>query len=104
VIFDSSRAKSGNDLEGRWRLAQTEEPLGDDVVLEFHSDGKLTYIIREGAKRQVMNLTYRVVGDTIVTDQPSQPKEEVTRFGIDADGTLVLEFGGTRSWFRRASD
>lgn len=103
-LLDSFRAREKKGLLGRWRLTRAEEPFGDDVVLEFHADGRLTYSIREGAKRQVMNLTYRVAGDTIVTNQPSRPREESSGFSIDVEGTLMVEFGGKRSWFRRMSD
>ena len=37
----------------------------------------------------------------IVTNQPSSPHEERTRFYFEPDGTLVLEWGGQRHWFRR---
>jgi hypothetical protein len=45
-------------------------------------------------------MTYRVEGDVIVTNQPSAPHEERTRFKRDGDD-LVLEFGGVASRFSR---
>lgn len=37
-----------------------------------------------------MLLTYRVEGDVLVTDQPSDPREERTKFKFTASGNLVL--------------
>jgi hypothetical protein len=48
-----------------------------------------------------MFLTYRVVGDELVTDQPSAPREERTQFRFTQDVRLVLTFGGVQSTFRR---
>jgi len=60
----------------------------------FHS------VLSDG-RWQIMKLTYRVEGDYLVTDQPSSPRAERTRFRLESDGTLRLEFGGQKSWFRR---
>ena len=74
---------------------------GEPVRLEFKDDGHLNYEIRSSERRQIMLLTYRVDGDTIVTDQPSHPHEERTAFRFDADGNLVLAFGGIETTFQR---
>jgi hypothetical protein len=61
-----------------------------DVSLNFSSNGGLTYTIHTEGKAEIILLTYRVEGDLLITDQPSAPKEERTRFEIRPDGKLVL--------------
>ena len=41
-------------------------------------------------------------GDTLVTDQPSHPREERTRFDLLGQ-TLVLHYGGGKARFTRGS-
>jgi hypothetical protein len=76
---------------------------GEGVEMEFSHDGKLTYTIRQPSSRQIMNLTYEVQGAEIVSNQPSAPAENRMRYEIDGQGQLVLEFGGSQSWYRRPS-
>lgn len=71
--------------------------------MQFSRNGKLTYTIVLASKRQIMNLTYEVKGTEIISNQPSAPQENRTRYAIDEQGQLVLEFGGSRSWYRRLS-
>jgi len=40
-----------------------------------------------------MILTYRIEGDTIISDQPSHPREEKTKFSFTPEGKLVLIYG-----------
>jgi hypothetical protein len=75
--------------------------MSQDTDTEFHPNGGLTYAINAGDRWQIIRLTYRVDGDCIISDQPSSPREERTRFYFKADGTLVLENGGMISHFRR---
>jgi hypothetical protein len=93
------------NLVGNWVVDETDGPaiaaLGN-VHLAFESDGRLTYTVREGTKKQIINLRYTVEGTTIITDQPSDPRIERTPFSISADGLLTLTFDGVSSRFRRA--
>ena len=75
--------------------------VGDGVEMEFAADGKLTYTIKQSDRRQIMNLMYEVRGAEIVSNQPSAPAENRTRYAIDDEGQLVLESEGSRSWYRR---
>jgi hypothetical protein len=61
----------------------------------------MLYAISDQGKWAIMRLTYRIEGATIVSNQPSAPREDRTQFSLDPDGTLVLEQQGQRSWFRR---
>jgi hypothetical protein len=89
-------------LVGRWRLVHTEGPANfEHVTMEFGPDGSLQYSIELPDRIQIMNLTYSVSGDVIITNQPSAPGEERTRFALGTDGRLELNHGGTRSWFER---
>lgn len=89
-------------LVGRWRLVHTEGPANfEHVTMEFGADGSLQYSIELADRTQVMNLTYSVSGDVIISNQPSAPGEERTRFALESDGRLQLDHGGTRSWFER---
>jgi hypothetical protein len=103
-----TRRQRGDDprLHGRWVLVRSDDAtieVGERVEMEFSADGKLTYAIRQRGCRQIMNLTYQVQGSEIISNQPSAPAENRTRYEIDDEGQLVLEFGGGRSWYRRAS-
>jgi len=54
-----------------------------------------------GERWGIMKLRYRIDGDTLVTNQPSAPREERSRFALAPDGTLTIEFGGNKGAFRR---
>jgi hypothetical protein len=91
-------------LHGRWLLVRSEDPkmqVDEGVELHFFADGKLTYTIKQSGRRQIMNLVYEVAGSEIVSNQPSAPAENRTRYAFDDEEHLVLEFGGSRSWYRR---
>src|SRR4051812_25612645 len=89
-------------LLGRWRRVRSDEPDDDDgALMEFRPNGELYYIIEASDRGQIMCLTYRVEGDWIISDQPSTPREERTRFCFESPDVLVLEHEGARTWFRR---
>jgi hypothetical protein len=102
------RRERGDDprLHGLWQLVRSEDPtmeVGEGVEMQFAPDGKLTYTIRQSGSRQIMNLTYEVQGSEIVSNQPTAPAENRTRYAIDEQGQLVLELDGSKSWYRRLS-
>jgi len=105
-LFDRFRgaqiASNPADLVGVWQLVRSDSLAHEDAELEIRDDGRMTYSIRAGATWQVMKLTYRVDGDTLVSNQPSAPREERTRFVIERDGTLMLALGGEQNRFRRS--
>jgi len=89
-------------LVGLWRLVRTEGPANyEHATMDFGADGSLQYSIELADRIQIMNLTYSVSGDVIISNQLSAPGEERTRFALRADGRLELDHGGTRSWFER---
>lgn len=94
-----------HQLIGTWR-SDAEDSTGvrayGDVSLKFGSDGTLLYIIKHADKERVIRLTFRVDGDYIVTDQPSQPHVERTKYELTSDGALILAFGGQKSRYIRA--
>jgi hypothetical protein len=95
--------RAADPLEGRWVI----DPSDTAAVAEFgqveltFERGRLTYEIILDEKKQVMLLTYRIAGEFLVTDQPSHPRSERTRFRLEGD-TLALAFGGVEGRFLRA--
>lgn len=72
-----------------------------DVLMEFQDGGILRYTIRHESKHQIILMRYKVEGDTIISNQPSAPQEERTKYSLSPDGILTLEFEGTPYHFRR---
>ena len=95
------RTCSANMLVGCWHLLRSAEEPFEPAEADFREDGRLYYSVLSGERWQIMKLTYRVEGDFIVTDQPSAPRQERTRFSVESDGTLHLELGEKRNRFRR---
>jgi hypothetical protein len=92
-------------LIGCWHLDSADPALDmtEPVEMEFKPDGQLIYAIEAGRKWQIMRLTFRVDGSTIVTNQPSAPGEERTAFVLDGNDKLVLDYGGAKASFTRGS-
>lgn len=102
-----SESEGGNQIIGRWR-SDPDDPEAiatyGDVLLDFSRNGALTYTIHAEGKRQIMLLTYRIDGDVLVTDQPSAPQEERTKFRVTPEGKLVLEHEHRPSRYVRVAD
>lgn len=79
-------------LIGSWLLEpgqpDVEAELGRHAML-FADGGDLIYSIAHGDGVARMLLTWRVDGDALVTDQPSNPHEERTAFRLEGDELLV---------------
>jgi hypothetical protein len=94
------------DLTGRWVSDPGDlASLGEygRVSLDFQPEGRLTYTIYQGDKREVMLLSYQVQGDFLVTDQLSSPRQEQTRFEIRGD-RLMLFYDDHQSNYIRSID
>ena len=106
-LFDASNRSKNAPLDsrllGRWLLVRADQGFstGDRTVSEFSSDGKLIYSITQGGKTGIMNMTYRVDGSVLITDQPSSPSEERTKYSFDDSGLLMLDYNNARTWFQR---
>ena len=65
--------------------------------MEFKDTGELIYIIYVKDKEYKMLMSYKIIGNLLITDQPSNPRQEETEFRILTDGKLELCFGGVKS-------
>jgi hypothetical protein len=72
--------------------------------MEITDDGKLIYTVNEHEKSEIINLIYKVNGNVLITDQPSKPKKEKTKFSFEANGQLLLQYGNSKSWFKRVTN
>jgi hypothetical protein len=98
--------KSHAPIIGCWELRESDPPVyfGEKVQMQFDPNGRFTYGALERGTWQVMLMVYRAEGATLVTNQPSSPREESTVFEFRPDGMLQLEFGGSVCVFERVSD
>jgi hypothetical protein len=74
---------------GEWRQVKPD-PDPEAIFISFQVDGSLRYQI-EGETVQHILLTWRIDGDVLVTDQPSAPRQERTRFRFLSPSQLILE-------------
>lgn len=71
------------------------------VTMNFRPNGTLVYTIHGDSKNDVMLLTYRVEKDVLITNQPSSPREDRTKFSLDAEGRLRLLYDNHESRYVR---
>ena len=91
-------------LFGKWRVDPTDLAAVDrfgETELHFRNDGILIYTVKDETKDEIAILRFRVDGDVLITDQPSEPREERTRFGLTEDGRLFLDDGHGRAHYVR---
>ena len=104
--FGKSNSANARDerLLGKWQLVKSEGDMdvGEGVTMTFIDDGQPVYVIHQKDTDQIMNLVFRVVGNYLVTYQVSHPQEDATTFSFDADGNLVLDYGGSTASYVRS--
>lgn len=87
-------------LFGEWNSI-IESPESENVKMTFYSDGKLLYQIISNEKTQIFNLTFYTKNGLIITNQPSNPKEESTRYYFENNYTILcLDFDGELTKFK----
>ncbi len=90
-------------LVGIWRILRADASLdfAPGVRMEFLDDGYLHYHIDVGGRDQVVELVYRVEGDTLTTDNPNAPHTMSVRIQHGLGDVLILDFAGARAWLVR---
>jgi hypothetical protein len=94
----NNQPNSGQTLIGRWRQVG---PAAGETTMVFTNDGKLIYSVHTGDKIQTINMVYEVSGDQIITDQPSNPRKEISKFYFESSGILVIDYHGEKTRFVR---
>jgi len=92
------------NLIGTWNTDEDDEKTMQTigkVTITFTHDGKLVYDIIEDGKIQRINMIYKVEGDFIISDQPSNPQEQKTKFKLE-NNKLLLVFNGEKTMFKRS--
>ena len=89
-------------LLGKWKLVKADDSfdVGDGVEIIIRPDRKMEYCIQNGLKKQIINLTFRLEGNFIISDQSSATKEERTQIMFDRD-LLLLNYQDQRAWFKK---
>jgi hypothetical protein len=92
-----SKSKIDSRLVGSW-IADSTEFNRTKVI--FKRNGKLISEIYENDKTVIMNLIFETNGDFIISDQPSHPKIEKTKYNIYGD-LLIMDFEGEFTKYKR---
>jgi hypothetical protein len=93
------------NLLGRWipdaaAGATSEGPFAE---LEFRKDGKLRYALKGEGIDEALVMDFRTDGHTIVTRPPGAVVDAKTKYEVEQDGSLVLEYGGQKGRYVKAS-
>ena len=91
-----------NEFDGIWVIDPEDRAavsIYGNISFEFSNGHNLTCNIYEDGKVQKIFLIYKVQNDVIITDQPSSPQVEKTKFKFLDDGKLMLAFNGVESIF-----
>ncbi|WP_261511530.1 hypothetical protein [Chryseobacterium paludis] len=93
-----------NELVGTWLAdpndLETQQLYGSGASIEFKPNGDLIYNINEDGRLQVIFMTYEIVGNQLITNQPSMPNKETTVFKLNGN-SLELNYEGAISLFIR---
>ena len=91
-----------DNLVGTWKLVKADQDIDveDGVEMVIDPDGRIVYVLHRGTKKQIINLTFRLEKDLIISDQPSHPEEQATKVTFDS-GYLLFDYEDSKAWFER---
>jgi hypothetical protein len=79
---------------GTWKVIDDPVNPGEESFYVFDVTGNLNMTFRTKTGTQYMLLTYKLQGDTLITDQPSAPRIEKAIVHIDGR-TMTVNHQGT---------
>jgi hypothetical protein len=83
-----------NEIIGIWE--------DGNVTMAFGSEGKLVYCVEDEKKdKHYVFMTYEINGDTITTDQPSDPNSTTVKYKIDNETLKIFGVDGVVTILRR---
>jgi len=89
------------NLVGTWISDDSAKNEIGNVTMTFTEEGNLTYDVQENDKVQKIFLTYELSGDTLISNQPSHPQKQFTKYVIVDSSKLILIFDGVETKFNR---
>ncbi len=92
-----SKKQIDSRIIGKWIADSTEF---SNSQMTFTSNGKLIYEITENGKVSIMNMIFETRGDLIISNQPSHPRIEKTKYSISGD-LLTLDYNGVISKYKK---
>lgn len=99
-----SRHSRTPTLVGAWQVdpadAATLNAFGN-VEMQFDERGNLRYVVKGREADQIILMTYKVEGDEILSDQPSHPRPQRSKYLLGTDGSLTIYFDGRATRFIR---
>jgi len=93
------------DLLGKWipEAAAGDSGPGPFTEVEFRKDGKLRYSLKGEGVDEALVMDFRTEGHTIVTRPPGASADAKTNYEMGQDGSLILEYGGHKGRYVKAS-
>ncbi len=91
-------------LLGSWLLEARNADEPESRIVRFESGGAMVYTIAVDEREIVMQLTWRVEGDEIITRDAGSGGEVRSRFEFVGDGELVMSFGRERFTYVRIDE
>lgn len=87
--------RSRNAFTGTWVIAE-DDVIGSSaygcISMKFDEASSLIYTIHAESRDEIILMIYQVEGDVLITDQPSAPRVERTKFRFDGEDCLILEY------------
>jgi hypothetical protein len=81
-------------LIGTWKVVDDPVNPEDETYYVFDLAGHLNMTFRTKSGTQYIRLTYKLDGDTLVTDQPSSPRIEKATVHVEG-GMMTIDHEGT---------
>ena len=94
TLFNFFKCKENNPVKsfvGKWNKIISSDDK-ENVLMEFFKDGRLEYSIINEDKIEIIKLIYKIENNYLITDQPSHPQIEKTKFNFTEQGYLELEY------------
>ncbi len=102
--FKLKHKSTDKNILGHWILDpedMTSLEIYGNISIQFKANSELIYTIHSDNRDQIILMTYEIKGGILITDQPSSPQKEQTKFNLVSKDRLELFFGGEKSSYIR---
>jgi hypothetical protein len=83
------------EIIGIWQTDPEDivsQQLYGNAIMEFRGDGSLIYKIKGENRDQIIYMTYEIKDNFLITNQPLNPREEITEFILNENSLLLIYY------------